>query len=307
MAVTNHPEDAVVARTELALGAARGWRLLSDTNSLVWTVTVGDAQWVVKVLTDHTSDAELEHDLLGRLDEGRARQIATVEQLEGGQSLVLMPYLEGVVLADHLAAVPPDEALARRWAADLTALVGAVASLPLEGAGFGRRRYGAAPSHGRWSDFLAAYLEEQRHKGPRTAAIGYERLRDLLQTLAPRLDAACPRPSVVPADLNARNLLVTSQGRLVLLNMPVVWQGDPWAALGELLLHTDGTSIAEALAAAHHPEWLLHFYAAYHAFVICAYVERFSTEPFDRVPPWGRSRPLAELFREHLELAGTRS
>jgi protein-tyrosine phosphatase len=286
---------------EKVLGPAEGWSLTSATNSRVWRVSARGGEFVVKHLTDVSSDARVERDVLAAVGPRRARQIIEVASLDDGGHLVVAPYLYGELMADRLKTAPVEAALGRDLAGQYRDILASVSALPLRAPGFGRLGSGHRAGHEKWSDALRAYLDEQHRKGPKTSALRHTELAKTLDRLASRLDAECGPPRVIPTDVNSRNFLLTDEGtRLVALNFPVVWQGDPVMPFGALQLHLDQTPIAAALAAGGVPPWRMHFYAAYHAFVICVYVERFEAVRLESASVWGRERPLLDLLDEHL-------
>ncbi|NUP41197.1 MAG: hypothetical protein HOY76_30295 [Streptomyces sp.] len=295
--------DRVRRQAEAILGRTGEWRLASSTNSRVWRVTTGSGAMSVKLLTDASSDVHVERRLLRELGPGNARPILEVADMGEGEQLVVAPYLDGELVADRLQREAVPDGLGRELAGQYRTILAEVSRLPLRSPGYGRFGSGHQAEHERWSDALGAYLEEQRRKGPRTSALRHPALADALRRLADRLDAECGPPRVIPTDVNSRNFLIAEPGRkLVALNFPVIWQGDPAMPFGILQLHLDDTPMAAALAEGTWPRWRIHFYAAYHAFVICVYVERFTRVPLEEATPWGRRRPLLGLFDTHLRL-----
>lgn len=286
---------------EQVIGPVLDWTLASTSNSRVWRVRAENGTWSVKLLVDRSSDVHVERRVLDHLDANSARRIHAVVDL-GQAHLVVARYLDGELVADRLSRAPlePDEADA--LAVQYRRVIDQIATVPLHAAGYGRLGSGQAAGARRWSDALRAYLEEQRRKGPATAALRYTAISTALDRLAHRLDEECGPPRTIATDVNSRNFLITDDGTLVALNFPVVRQGHPAMSYGALQLHLDDTPVADALADGPWPRWCLHFYAAYQAFVICVHAERFAAAPIEEVTPWGRHRPLLDLLDLHLML-----
>jgi aminoglycoside phosphotransferase (APT) family kinase protein len=283
---------------------SRSW-LLSGSHSRVWRARSASGDWTVKHLQDRSSDARVEAAVLGSLPGTvRARRIRALREEPDGSVFVLAPYVPGRTLDEALPGAEADRA--RDWAEQVCRIVDAVAAVPVQGYGAvrlesdGRTLRAGAPD---WFAFLVGYLERQRHKAPRLAALRHGVLLAAMRDLEPRLAAAADRPRLLHADVNLRNFVV--DGPVVAcVNLPVAWSGDPAAVYGEALVHWSGTA-GEAVfrRAGRAAGRLLDFYAAFHAYVILAYVERFSSEPLDRAAPWGGSTPLLELFDRHAAAA----
>jgi hypothetical protein len=293
------PIREVVARQ---FGRIDSFVALSRSNSRVWRATCGGTDFVVKLLTDSSSDVIVERALLDELSGMPCvRPILAVQPL-GDAFVVLSQYIDGTTLDEILASGAYDAADALRWACDLELLQEAVATRPVRG--FGRCDSAFTAPAESWSEFLREYLEEQRSKAPQTAAWAYARMSSLLTRVQHRIDEEVGQPRAILADINNRNFCVrASDRRLVLLNAPVVWCADPAHPYGESMIHHDETALGAAfLKRAAFPRWRLHLYASMNAYIILAYAERFSSVPLSRVAPWGRTRPLRELFDQHMRL-----
>ncbi|WP_439657632.1 hypothetical protein ACSHWB_35300 [Lentzea sp. HUAS TT2] len=269
---------------------------LSTSNSRVWKASSASGDWVLKHLDDRSSTPEVESFVLAQLrDRPDVRQIRALMPCADGSTYLIAEYVTGRTLDECLGTAKP--AAAAGWAGQLDDLVEAVARIPVTG--YGKVRLGPdglCAENDSWPEFLGDYLEGQRVKAPRLAGLRHDRLRRALRAFHTGLVAAAPVPRLVPADVNLRNFVAGPSG-LVCCNIPVLWAGDPDAARGEALLHWAGTA-GEPVLRSESP--LLHFYAAFHAYVILAYVERFSPEPLDRATPWGCDTPLLQLLDEHL-------
>ncbi|MFD7714041.1 hypothetical protein ACFV6E_40015 [Streptomyces sp. NPDC059785] len=282
----------------LGPGSSGGAVLLSVSNSRVWRIEDATGRsFIAKHLLDPSSMPVTER-TVGRLlrERGsrRARPVLDVRRNTDGTHYVLAEYAEGSPLADVLGT----ERTVAPWTEQLCELLRDVGAI--EVSGFGKLSGALCAPWRTWSSFLLDYSEEQRLKAPVLASAHHYALDTLLAEAAPLLDAAAPRPRLVAADINSRNFVVGPDG-LVNVNLPVLWGGDPTAAYGQALIHwadTDGEEVLFHRSGA--PRWLLHLYAAFHAYVILAYAERFTPGPLDSVTPWGRTTPLVELLDRHL-------
>ncbi|HEX6343764.1 hypothetical protein [Umezawaea sp.] len=272
--------------------------LLSTSNSRVWRVhDANGGGFAVKHLLDGSSQPGAERAVRRYLAERGSRRALPVLALSrnpDGTHLVLAEYVEGPLLAEAFGGPGP----VAEWAGQLADLLDDVAGIAVTG--FGRLSDDLRAPWPTWSSFLLDYLEEQRRKAPALARARHAALHTVLTAAAPLLDAAAPVPRLVAADVNNRNFVIGADG-LVCVNLPVLWGGDPAAAHGQSLLHWAGTG-GEAVLARRSgaPRWRLHLYAAFHAYVVLAYAERFSPEPLHAVAPWGRTTPLLDLLDRHL-------
>lgn len=274
---------------------------LAGDNSAVWRVQTAHGDFVVKHLTDPTSDLAGETWLGQRVAHTSFRAVEDAVVLPDETRAVLARYVEGERFDDVLLredATPEEQ---RRWADQMHELFAAIARVPVSG--FGAPATPGRATAERWSAFLAAYLERQRHKAPRLAGIRYAALAAALARITAALDATVTSPVLVPADVNLRNFLVTGSRSLVVINVPLLWHGDPAEPYGDALIHVDGRQIADRLREHADAEpWRLSFYAAFAAYCVLAYVERFADEPLDKARPWGGRRPLLDILDEHLEV-----
>ncbi|SDH49120.1 Phosphotransferase enzyme family protein [Actinokineospora alba] len=293
--------SAVWDWAEEMVGPITERELLSTSNSTVWRVRSASGEWALKHLADTSSAPQAESVVLGRLAATAAvRRIRALAEQPDGSSFVLSEYVPGEVLADVLPTATPEQC--REWARRQRLVIDAVGTIPVTG--FGKVRVAEdgrtlCAEHPSWTSFLGAYLDEQRRKAPALADLRHDRLRAALDAVTPELEDV--EPLLMPADVNSRNYVVDGFS-LTCTNIPVAWSGDPLAAYGEALLHwsdTEGVAVFER-ATAKRSRRALRLYAAFHAYVILAYVERFAAEPLDEATPWGARTPLLTLLDSHL-------
>ncbi len=295
------PCSALLQLTQRELGSIGEWRLLSTSNSTVWRVETSADSFVVKHLTDTSSDALLEQRLISQLgSDPLFHPIDKVRQCDDGSVLVISRYLNGVSLDQVLQDESYNLQDANRWANQMHQIFTRLSEVPVTG--FGRSRAENFPSYTSWMMFMQDYLKGQKKKAPRLASLRFEAIHKAFQRADEMLEPLTRHPFLIPADVNSRNFMVTSPHRdLVMLNIPVVWHGDPVHPYGEALIHLDETPVLERLLSlVDFPCWQLSLYAALSAYVILSYVERFGTQPLDQVTPWGRQRPLLQLLDEYL-------
>lgn len=289
---------------EGVVGPITGHTLLSTSNSRVWRATSSSGDWVLKHLEDTSSAPRVESVVLGQLAGANVRRIRALAEQPDGSSFVLAEYVPGVPLADLVPRA--GEVESHEWAKQVRRVIDAVTTLPVMGFGKvrvaenSRRLFG---EHESWPSFLFDYLERQRLKAPRLARLRYHRLLSAVRAMESELTEVPAR--LMPADVNLRNYVVDGLA-VTCTNIPVVWSGDPIAAYGESVLHWSDTAGEDVFVRAAGESALrrLHLYAAFHAYVILAYVERFSSEPLEEATPWGASTPLLTLFDRHLEAKG---
>lgn len=292
----------VLAATKQLLGTIYDIKLLSHTNSVVCLVTTEAGRYVVKEIFDPTIDAFLEKEILHAISADEFfRPILYVQKIEMNRScLVIAPYIEGTSLDSLTSSGQFSSKHARVWANDIHTILQLVQLVPVSG--FGRPRLGKEFEYSTWTDFLERYLQQQCKKAPFLASIRFEHIWSTFNRLRLRLDKHTPLPKLINADVNARNFLVVPPNdHLRLIHMPVLWHGDPAASYGEAVIHFHDTAIAkELMSLCRFPAWRIHFYAAFSAYVILAYVERFGPYPLETALPWGGHRPLLDLLDEHL-------
>ena len=275
---------------------------LSTSNNTVYRIRTTSGEFAVKEVADPTVDAQSEQLMLRRLGcQSAFRPVLDVIPIAQNRRFVAVsPYIAGESLDSVLAAGDYGEATALQWARQLESMFGLIAGIPA--VGFGRAVLGGDPTFKRWSEFLDWYLLRQRDKGPILAKLWFDRLWSAFEHSRDALDDAVPSPRLLSADVNARNYLVVGQARdLVCIHTPILWHGDPAVSYGEAFVHLDSTPIADALRnGCAFPDWRLHFYSAFSAYVILAYVERYDPTPLDQAVAWGGKRPLMRLLAENL-------
>ncbi|OKI02556.1 hypothetical protein A6A06_16200 [Streptomyces sp. CB02923] len=301
-----HPATAVDPPAHLIawatghLGPIADPALLSTSNSRVWRVRDEHGRrYALKHLLDASSMPAAEHAV--------RTELAGSPRLCGLRSVLTHPDGSAYLLADYVPGPTLDSVLptaghsAGEWAGRLADLLDELAAVKV--AGFGKLDADMTADQPSWSAFLHTYLDEQRGKAPALARMRHDALRELLTGLTTRLDEETPEPGLVAADINNRNFVVSDTGP-VCVNLPVLWAGDPAAAFGQALIHWAGSAGTRVLAErSGAPAWRLHFYAAYHAYVILAYVERFAPVPLTEATPWGANTPLLDLFDTHAQQA----
>ncbi|MEV6310558.1 hypothetical protein AB0M10_18415 [Streptomyces sp. NPDC051840] len=297
--MTSQPPGELIAWASSLVGPVRDAELISTSNSRVWAVRdAAGARYALKHLLDTSSMPRTENLVRSALPaDAPLCRLLGAQQHPDGTAFLLSEHVAGPTLDQRIDDASDDTS--RAWARELVRLLDLVAAVPVTG--FGKLPDGLEAGHPSWSAFLRDYLAEQRDKAPGLASLRHAGLHALLDSAAGHLDAEVPVPRLVAADINNRNFVVTDRGP-VCVNLPVLWAGDPLFAHGQALLHRAGTAGAAWLAD-RYAGWRLHLSAAYHAYVVLAYVERFAGVPLEEATPWGRQTPLLELHDRHLELA----
>lgn len=300
--------SAAQRAVEMHFGTVSEVRLVSRSNNAVWRVVAGGAVLAVKEVRDATADPVAEWDLLTRIGaHPRFRPILMVQPGAGcNPPVAVSPYLDGESLDAVLQTRPTDQVPGALWADQLAESFAALGDLHVQG--FGRPRAGRGDMFAAWPDFLCWYLDRQGRKAPRIASLRFELLRSVVAGLDDRLRREVRHPTLVSGDVNLRNFLVDTKGNLVCLHTPILWHADPAVPFGEAGVHLDHTTIGNVIW--EHcglPKYRLHLYAAFSAYVILAYVERFSPEPLEVAKTWGGTRPLLEILDEHLAWLGDRA
>jgi hypothetical protein len=283
------------------IGSVEDAVIISESNSRVYCVSTDAGTFVVKWILDPTVDALAEKrvlDFIGSIHLFRPLFYAVALQHIG--QVAIAPFIRGRALSDVLEARAFSDADARQWACDLQQMWDAVGRMPATGFG---RPWSPYPLFDRWTDFLDWYLRRQRAKAPLLAKRYFSRLFGAFERIRTNLDSAVKRPTLTVADVNVRNFLVREPDRsLVALHSPIFWYGDPAVTYAEASVHLDGTAIWESLLqrAPIFPGWRLDWYAAFAAYVILAFAERFDPTPIDQVIAWGGRRTLVTILDERL-------
>lgn len=277
-------------------------QVLSQTNNQVFKTITKRGAFILKVVSDPTVDVLLERDLLLRLGRNDLfRSMLQVSPLSDAPGfLVVAPFYEGKSLDAVLELGDVTQAEAERWARTMHEMFAVIATVPVTF--FGRPRVNTPPTFSRWTAFLQWYLLRQKKKAPHLASMRYERLASAFRRIAPILDDATQRPTLVPADVNLRNFLVRSSERqLVMIHLPILWHGDTAVPYGESAIHLDRTIIGkELLELGAFSSSRIDWYAAFSAYVVLAFAERFHPSPLAEVRAWGGHRPLLEILDERL-------
>jgi hypothetical protein len=278
-------------------GPVRDSRLLSTSNSRVWWVRTDTGEFISKALTDASSTPDVEHIVMRRIPERtRFAGVSAVSRRSDGRVFVLAPFRDGPTLASAIGTAGDD--MARLWFEDFTRIAATIATVPVTG--FGKVSPDLTGPYDTWPGFLRAYLREQAGKAPRLAELRHSAVAELVEHAADHLAEVVTTPTLVSADVNNNNFVVTERG-LVCVNTPVLWAGDPASPFGEAAVHWAGTRAEQALYdASPVPLWRLHFYAAFHGYAVLAYVERFSPQPLDEAPAWGTTTPILQTLDQHL-------
>jgi YcaO-like protein with predicted kinase domain len=222
-----------------------------------------------------------------------------------GADFIITDYIEGTPLADAVLADAVDMSAATD---QLLSYLRACFAVAVQG--YGEPDAMLRGSHQSFSDFLRAYLERVQGRiddlPTRLSRELHPHLSALVESLDSRtdeLDGVVPR--FVPVDLNLANFLVTSTGRLVVLDLKTFWLADPLLALGEWTAHTYGSPAHAAMLARWgplSPQELrrVRFYALLATLDVELFVAEASGDP-QTVAPWGNVAPLGHLAAVHAQ------
>ena len=284
-------------------GSIEALELISQTHHRVYLAETASGRHVVKEILDPTTRPFIEKAVIDKLAPNDLFcPISHVQRLKESEgSLVIRPYIDGSSLDSVIRKGAFSQEQAKMWASDLHRTFQYLLTVPAEG--FGRPTLARSPEFASWTDYLDQYLNRQRDKAPRMAAMRFKQLRDRFESLRNKLDEETPVPHVINADPNARNYLVVSpSNRLRQIHMPNIQHGDPAVPYGDAMIHYHGTPILdELLKLSEFPSWRLHFYAAFAAYAILAFCEQYSSSPLEEAVPWGGDRPLLDLLDENLK------
>lgn len=286
---------------ESRVGAPSTETLISDTNNNVWKVSSGGQDFVVKEITDPTVDVESEKRLLGLIDNSdRFRPIIHYERMEEAQTYIaIYPFIEGQSL-DTVDFRNAPKGEVEKWAEQLHESFELIRTAETV-EGFGRRSVDKKPNYSTWMDFVFWYIGNQANKGPRMAALRYDALRNAFERYAGSIQQDVSTPSLVCGDVNLRNYLITPENDLVCIHSPMLWHGDPAVPYGDAAVHLDSSLLGELfLERGGYPAYRIHLYAAFSAFAILVYIERFNETPLEQALCWGGVRPLLDIFDDHL-------
>ena len=214
---------------------------------------------------------------------------------------MVYPYIEGVSLDKILHEGSYTLAEATQWSEQLIESFEIVRSIPV--IDWGKGIDSESENYSEWYDFLFSYLKEQEKKGPRIADLRYERLVDTINKYQNNIKKEVNSSALVCADVNARNYLITQKRELICIHTPMMWRADPAVPFGDALVHLDNSLFGKCFKnMTRYPAYRTYLYAAFSAYVILAYVERFSTEPLEKALPWGGNRPLLDILDHYLDL-----
>lgn len=236
-----------------------------------------------------------------------ARRVRAAGTVEDGRPFLLLDFVGGTLLADAVDDLCADERLLASVLDQLEHLLLAAAAVRVDGFGHATRELSAPFSA--WPACLSAHLEElharlERLERPSARAELAEALAELDHAFARYAEAlASVRPTLLPIDLNLRNLLLTPDGRLVLLDLESFWGADSLLALGEWACHTYATPLYSGLLRRRHvvrsaDPGLLRFYALLATATVMMFVEELGI-PATEAMPWGGRFTFGELVRAH--------
>lgn len=275
--------------------------LINKSINTVWKVKTGTETYVVKEIRDMTVDVESEYVLLKRF-EGNSlfRPMFLCVKDETTSSFVAVhPYIEGVTLDKVLLSGSYNEHQAKIWGKQLEEYFTALREVSYDG--FGKISQQSKPDSKIWMDFIYDYLERQRKKGPLMAQKRFHILCSAFRRYEGQINQEIITPMVVCGDVNTRNYIISEKANLVCIHTPMLWNADPAVPYGDAMVHLDQTPILdELLYHLEFPQYRLHLYAALSAYTILVFMERYSNIPLEDAKPWGRIRPLLEIFDEHI-------
>lgn len=277
--------------------------LLSNNNNLIWKVMFDVETFVVKEVLDETVDVKSEQALYMMTGSNPLfRPILDVfENDENNRKTVIYPFIEGVSLDKILQSESYSLEEAQHWSSQMIQSFEILRDVYVDGWGKGKSNDNEC--HDTWFSFLFSYLEEQKLKGPKIAVLRYDALISTINKYKKNIEKAVTRPSLVCGDVNARNYLITPARNLICIHTPMMWRSDPAVPYGDALVHLDSSLFGDCFyKLADYPNYRMWLYAAFSAYVILAYVERFSSEPLEKALPWGGKRSLLDILDYYLNI-----
>lgn len=284
-------------------GKPNSVELLSNSNNPVWKVAFNSDVFVVKEIVDQTLDVISERDLLRYIGNSPLFRpiFDVIANRENGRKIVIYPFIEGVSLDVVLRKDKYSLNQANHWSSQMIQSFEILKNIKVHR--WGRGLYSNNKCYDSWLSFFFSYLKEQRLKGPQIAELRYDDLINVINKYKKSIEKEVKQPSLVCGDVNARNYLISADGNLICIHTPMVWRSDPAVPYGDALVHLDRSLFGDCFnKLSNYPCYRMWLYAAFSAYVILVYIERYSNEPLAKALPWGRGRPLLEILDFYLDI-----
>jgi hypothetical protein len=214
----------------------------------VYLATLGDADTVViKIIVDQDIDpvfVSVCNDLFAKHLNVAATISVDTSRDHCPYDVFVQSYVQGQTAADLVSGLSAESSVALTLVEFIITLQRAAQSVTPPGTGFGLFKK-TRPLHATYSSFVRAYID--RYGGRlRATCPDHPVIRDCVHLLTlniPRVVESVRTYTVTPFDMNLRNVVISAEGRPVLLNVPILAYTDCRLGTGAVAAHLTGTPL----------------------------------------------------------------
>lgn len=282
--------------------------LVSDTNNIVIRYKLDDKTYFAKFYQNKATHVDNEIMLYEELPEQGKKYLKTLTysnfNTEEQEKFAIFEEVQGKTLAEMLENNEVSDALAEKTAASILNYFSIISQIKT-------RRYGNLENslEGKYDNYLK-YLYEYQFPTTETlfldkktrhlSSIPYK----LLEENAEFLDESYS--CVTPVDSNFKNIMITNQGEIKIIDPGAIVSAPLNMGLGELVAHSYGTIIydklMEKMQATESQKRKLSIYATLSSLNIMAFLVRNKIGDIEKSKPFGNNHTFFELVEEHLKI-----
>lgn len=266
----------------------------SATND-VYLISSESGKFILKVIdASKRIDEDVDSILLSKLKTKYFRKLIRSYELKDEKQALLLEYLDGEILADIFKDGKP---VPNNLFSQFQGFISEIASVKTKGYGAINHNLEAAfPS---WKSFVDFKLKQYISSLENNSSLGKDYVGKM-ETFSSQI--SLEKPTLVPADVNLSNFLITEKADLKVLDIGVYISGDKLLPYGLLLAHSWNSDLANKILEKFSEfKSRLHFYACLEMLAIMSLTRKNYPERLNTIKPFGQKNKAIDIFKENLE------
>lgn len=290
------------------IGSPIDYNLISSTNNYVYLLKTDRGVYVLKVYANKGVHHDIENFVrktIGDSNFFRPLIFADDSQELFPFSFTLFTYIEGKTLRQLIQSGEIKLYDLPGIAKQIADFIKIISSYEMNGCGY--LKPDGTSSHESWLIFLFDY-QTKTVVDLLNASIDPWYCRELYAFLVNNFASfqAINKFFLIPIDLNFDNFLITSDGKVVALDVGGVASGPLLFSLGEFVGHSYTTQLCSDFLSnfslTPEEKKSVHFYAMLMNMNVLAFIARYKLSPLNEAKPWGNQTTFLDLIEQNYQI-----